>query len=234
MCPECFGSGRSPAQTARVSFIRYDGTYFDARGREVIAFLNDGETLRTRIRGVEFAGSDFDGMSPVDGSVDLAGFTLNGGALCGCSFAFDIPVPVIAESSEVSGCLHAELELGRPAPNGGIDRERLQLTLEYGDDRVASSGTSGWFEDELAQVQRQLPQSVFIKACINCLFSDYSPYGHGLYGQMMCFRNIKTEYLQVKSKRDFFSIHGRQDRLVQETYLCPEFSRRISGTGYRG
>jgi hypothetical protein len=78
----------------------------------------------------------------------------------------------------------------------------LQLTLEYGDDRVASSGTSGWFEDELAQVQRQLPQSVFIKACINCLFSDYSPSGHGLYGQMMCFRNIKTEYLQVKSKQD--------------------------------
>jgi hypothetical protein len=234
MYPEYFGLGSSRAKTARLSLIRYEGTYSDARGREVIAFLNDGETLRTTIRGVEFAGSDFDGMSPVDSSANLAGFTLNRGELCDCSFAFDIPVPVIVESSEASGRLHVELELGRPAPNGGIDRERLQLTLEYGDERVASSGASGWFEDELAQVQRQLPQSVFIKACINCLFSDYSPYGHGLYGQMMCFRNIKAEYLQVKSKRGFFSIHGREDRLVQETYLCSEFSRRISGTGYRG
>jgi hypothetical protein len=219
---------------ASMSLVRYDGTYTDAGGRDDIAFLNDGGTLRVTIRGVEFTGSDFDGLSPVAGSTNLGGFALHRDALCACSFAFDIPVAMIVEGSEISGRLRAELELGAPAPNGGIDREQLKLTLEYGDHRVTSSGTSGWFEDELARIQEQLPEAVFIKACINCLFSDYSPYGHGLFGGMMCFRNMKGEYLRVKSKRDFLAIHGRQERFVQETYLCPEFSRRVAGTGYRG
>jgi len=39
------------------------------RGWEVIAFLNDGKTLRNTIRGIEFSGPDFDGMSPVNGSI---------------------------------------------------------------------------------------------------------------------------------------------------------------------
>jgi hypothetical protein len=217
-----------------VSVVRYDGTYSDARGREVIALLNDGDTLRTTIRDIEFSGPDFDGMTPVDDSINLAEFTLHHSELCACLFAFDISIPVIIQGSEVSGILYVDLELGAPTPNGGIDRERLGLSLEYGEHRVGSSGGNGYFEDAFAEIARQLPQSVFIKACINCLFSDYSPLGHGLYGGMMCFRNIKAEYLQVKSKRDFFSVLGRQDRFVQETYLCSEFSRRIPGTGYRG
>jgi hypothetical protein len=213
--------------------VRYQGTYSDAQGQEVIAFLNDGKTLRTTIRGVEFSGPDFDGMSPVNGSIDLIGFTLNHGELCACLLAFNVPVPVIAQGSEVSGVLCVQLELGAPAPNGGIDRERLVIVLEYDEHRVASSGSSGgFFCDELADIERQLPESVYIKACINCLFSGYNPGGHGLYGGMMCFRNIKSEYLQVKSKRDFFSVVGRQDRFVQETYLCSEFSRRVPGIGY--
>jgi hypothetical protein len=51
---------------------------------------------------------------------------------------------------------------------------------------------------------------------------------------MMCFRNLKAEYVKVTTKEQFWSLHGRQDRLVQETYVCPEFERRIPGTGYRG
>jgi hypothetical protein len=218
-----------------MSVMRFYGTYCDARGQDAIAFLNDGETLRTTIRGVEFAGPDFDSMSPVDRTSDLVDFTLSRTDLCACCFAFDIPVPVVVHGTDAPGVLHVRLELGAPAHNGGIDRERLDLVLEYGEHRVASSGRSrGFFEDELADIRRQLPEHVFIKACINCLYSDYSPFGHGLYGGMMCFRNIKAEYLQVRSKRDLFSLHGRQDRFVQETYLCSEFSRRIPGTGYRG
>jgi hypothetical protein len=225
--------GRVEARKAEI-LVRYDGTYTDARGRDAIAFLNDGETLRVTIRGVEFSGPDFDGLSAVDGRAEIAGFSLHRGELCDCSFAFDIPIPVIVQGAEVAGRLHVDLVLGAPAPNGNLDREQLKLMLEYNEQRVASPGNSGWFEDELRDIQKQLSNSVFIKACINCLFSDYSFYGHGLFGGMMCFRNIKSEYLQVKSKRDFFAVHGRQDRYVQETYLCPEFARRVAGTGYRG
>ncbi|MGK0291332.1 MAG: hypothetical protein ACI86H_002799, partial [bacterium] len=42
------------------------------------------------------------------------------------------------------------------------------------------------------------------------------------------------EYLKVKNKDDFWSVHDRFDRMVQETYLCPDFQKRVQGTGYQG
>lgn len=86
----------------------------------------------------------------------------------------------------LDGDLLVELVLGAPAPNGGLDREQLRIVLEYDGQRFVGPGTSGWFEDELLSIQNQLPDDAFIKACINCLYSDYSPYGHGLFGCMMC------------------------------------------------
>tara|TARA_R110000850_G_scaffold275084_1_gene413662 strand:+ start:2131 stop:2304 length:174 start_codon:yes stop_codon:yes gene_type:complete len=56
----------------------------------------------------------------------------------------------------------------------------------------------------------------------------------GYLGDMMCFRNLKQEYLQVKSKQEFFHIHDHFERQVQETWLCDEFELRVPGTGYRG
>ena len=216
--------------------VEYPGTYLDTRGREALTVTNDGEVLRTEIRGVEFAGTDFDALSPVEGAASdsFDTFVFNQNCLCACTIDLKIPIPVVVDRSEVQGTLHVELKLGSLSANGGIGHERLQLVLAYAQQQIPSSGRSGWFEDELLKIQRLLPDGVFIKACSNCLYSDYSPYGHGLYGEMRCFRNIKTEYLRVKSKSDFWKVHDRYDRLVQETYLCSEFSRRAAGTGYRG
>jgi hypothetical protein len=214
---------------------RYPATYVDARGFETTTIENDGETLRLTLRGVEFAGRDFDSLEPVGTALDPAwGFTLSQGDLCSCRIECRIPVPVQDHGTLRDGVLLVELVLGDPTPNGGIDREELRIVLEYDGRRFIGPGTSGWFEDELLGIQAQLPEGIFIKACINCLYSDYSPYGHGLFGGMMCFRNLKTEYLRVTTKKEFWSVHGRQDRFVQETDLCPEFERRIPGTGYRG
>ena len=99
---------------------------------------------------------------------------------------------------------------------------------------TAVANESGWFEDELLEIQNQLPEDVFLKSCINCQFSDYSPYGHTAFGAMMCFRNIKEEYNKVHSKEDFWKVYDRYDRIVQETFVCDEFECRVSGTGYRG
>jgi hypothetical protein len=44
----------------------------------------------------------------------------------------------------------------------------------------------------------------------------------------------QAQYLKVTTKDEFWTVHDRYDRMVQETYLCPEFERRIPGTGYRG
>ena len=214
----------------------YPAKYTDAHGSEETNISNDGETIRMDIRGVNFTGTDFDSLEPSgDTQQDqLAHFALNHNELCSCRIECAIPIPVCGHAKQALGTLSVELILGDPEPKGGLDRETLQITLACDYGRFAGSGKSGWFEDELLEIQSQLPDGVHMRACINCLYSDYSPYGHGAFGCMMCFRNLKSEYLAVKSKQEFWSVHNRYDRMVQETYLCPEFKRRIPDTGYRG
>ena len=102
---------------------------------------------------------------------------------------------------------------------------------------IAAQDNGGWFETALLDLQAQLrtlPEPLSIKACISCQYSDYSPYGNGLFGSMLCFRNIAAEYSQVTDKASFWAVHDRFERQVQETYLCPQFALRKPGTGYRG
>ena len=126
-----------------------------------------------------------------------------------------------------------------PLPTGQMDRERLTIRLAVNGQTFQSDGKSGWFEDEMLDVQRKLPPGTFIKTCINCAFSDYSPYGHGLFGNMFCFRANKEGYRGLPSGENFekdayFDVMDTVSEMVQETFLCPEFERRKPGTGHRG
>lgn len=209
--------------------------YKDKSGVEKSIMHSDGFSLTTVIRGITFKGTDFDKIKP-DKNVDslmLKSFTLNHGDLCNCIFECFIEIPIIRNERIVNSQLKVVLELGNEKPNGALDKENLSLSLHYNGETIIISG-AGYFEDALLEIQKQLPEGTFIKACISCAYSDYSPYGSGLFGTMMCFRNIKKEYLQVKSKDDLFEIHDRYDNLVQETFCCDDFQKRISGTGYRG
>jgi hypothetical protein len=121
------------------------------------------------VRGVVFAGSDFDSLEAA-GEPDfarLASFPLHRGSLCSCLIEADIPIPAAAPGGTDEGVLMARLELGNPAPSGGLDRERLSLELRLGGRAFASSGRSGWFEDEMLDVQGQLPPGTQIRPCIN-------------------------------------------------------------------
>lgn len=214
----------------------YPATYSDFRGTESTVLTNDGDLLRLTVRGVELSGPAFDSLYPPPDATpeQLGQFTLCQGSLCACRIECRMPVPVEENGRIVEGFLNVDLTLGNPTANGGTDRDELRIALEYAGRRIAGTGTSGWFEDELLDIQKQLPAGVHMKACINCLYSDYSPAGHGSFGGMMCFRNLKADYLKVKSKAEFWPVLHRCDRIVQETYLCPEFERRVPGTGYRG
>jgi hypothetical protein len=216
--------------------VNYDARYTDRFGQEFTSIANDGATLSMVVRGVEFKGTDFDSLEPVAGTEPdrLASFTPQGGSLCSCVIEADIPIPVATPGGVEEGVLTARLELGNPAPNGGLDREHLTLELRVGGWAFRSSGRSGWFEDEMLDVQNQLPPGTHLRACITCAYSDYSPVGHGLFGGLACFRDNKAEYLAVRSKADLFRIWGTMTGFVQETYLCPQFERRQPGTGYRG
>jgi hypothetical protein len=219
----------------------YPAKYKDRISTEQTTIENDGEMLTMVVRGVRFRGNDFDGFEPqeVSDAKALSLFRLFHGSLCFCVIEADIPIPVVTPTGTVDGLLTFELELGEPLPTGQMDRERLKLTLVVKEDTYSSEGETGWFEDEMLDVQRKLPPGTFMKACINCSFSDYSPYGHGLFGNLICFRANKMGYLGLPSGKDFdkknyFAVMETVSDMVQETHLCPEFERRAPGTGYRG
>ena len=227
--------------TADDAVKTYSARYKDRYGEERTTILDDGGSLTMVVRGVQFRGRDFDGFEPESGSdpVQLASFTFLHGSLGACVIEADIPLPVVTPTGTVDGRLTFELELGEPLPTGQMDRERLTLRLAVNDQTYSSDGKSGWFEGELLDVQRKLPPGTFMKACINCAFSDYSPYGHGLFGNMICFRANKAGYLALPSGADFekdayFAVLDTVSEMVQETHLCPEFERRTPGTGHRG
>jgi hypothetical protein len=219
----------------------YPARYKDRFGEERTTIVNDGRTLTMVVRGVRFLGSDFDSFEPEDVSdpTQLSSFSFLHGGLCSCLIEADISVPVVTPDGEINGLLTFDLELGNPLPNGQMNGERLKLRLETNGQTYHSDGKSGWFEDEMLDVQRKLPSGTFMKVCINCAFSDYSPYGHGLFGNMICFRANKVGYLALSSsadfdKDDYFDVMDTVSEMVQETHLCPEFERRAPGTGYRG
>jgi len=219
----------------------YRAWYKDRFGEEDTTILNDGETLTMVVRGIRFRGTDFDGFEPqaVSDPAKLSSFTFLHGSLCYCTIEADIPVPVVTPTGIVDGVLTFELELGKPLPTGQMDRERLKLCLTVNDQTFSSDGKTGWFEGEMLDLQGKLPPGTFMKACINCAFSDYSPYGHGLFGNLICFRANKKGYLALSSGEDFskdayFDVMETVSEMVQETHLCPEFERRAPGTGYRG
>jgi len=212
---------------------RFFGLYSDALGSEAVEFETDGTDLRCRLRGVDFYGPDFELLEPIPGSPPdrVNQFSLWSACLCSFSLSLEMPISVSAEGGLAEGRLQANIFIGDSAR---LDSPTtLRLTLIVGEDRYSGSGRSGWFENELLEIQALLPSGTFLKACINCQYSDYSPAGHGFFGWLNCFRFMKKEYLDSPGKMHLLAIE-RAAGTVQETFLCPDFERRIPGTGYRG
>lgn len=213
----------------------YPARYHDDSGDLDGVIENDGRTLRLKLGAVEFSGTDFDGLEPTQRDSLPERFTLDRERdLCHCALDFAIPHAVLTGTGREEGFLHVHLELGKPRVTGGLDHELVRLELRVGERRFASRGASGWFEDELDDVQRALPSGWHLHSCYGCAYSDYSPAGHGLFGGLACFRGNKSGYLAVEDKVDLFKVWPTLTESVQETYVCPEFDRRRPRAGYRG
>jgi hypothetical protein len=153
----------------------YPKKYSDAYGTENTVITNDGEDLRVTIRGIEFFGGDFDSLEIVydrtPEELKSKNLVLNHNDLCSCKIESQITVFIEDKKKRSKGILLMELELGEPASNGGITSEDVKLTLEYKKEKFSSRGKSGWFEDELLEIQEKLPEEVFMKACIMIVFT---------------------------------------------------------------
>jgi len=227
-----------------VKSMRFEGT-FEAPGSDqsdVIEWLIreshqstppwSGSTYEiiTTIRSIRFSGGSFDTLDPDPDSTaeaEKAGLTIGGVGLTGCTLSGRLPCVIDVNGSSIDSSIDFVLDL-REVDNRAIP---ANLRLSLSGDLSAVEIVDDWFEDGLLRLEDALPDHVRLRSCITCLYSDYSPAGHGLIG-ILCHREAKDQYLAVASKADYWSVPVTEE--VVETYVCGEFVRRIPGTGYRG
>ena len=216
----------------------YPAKYFDKFGEENTTIQNNGKELKMVVRGLEFTDTSFDSWEPTDkNNPELLNLFLIHpmfNTLYQYKLEFEIQIPVVKQIQTLQGILKVNLEMVGLETNKAGGREDLKLELYVDGKEFSSCGKHGWFEDELQEIKAALPEGMYIKSCINCAFSDYSPAGFGLFGWLACFRNTKQEYLSLTGKEAYFKLQDKIAEFVQETFLCPEFEKRVPGTGYRG
>ncbi len=227
----------------------YPCTYTDLKGSEQIMLRNNGQQICTTIRGVNFKGSEFEALDPDEEADDtlLEQFsdfeysTLNGGkgrSLFNFRLDFVMPLPILTHSKLVTGDLRVHMRLGDDIERDpAYEVDYLKLWLDYEDVHLEARKESGHFEIDLNDIMTQLPNSDSIQTCINCQWSDYSPYGSGMFGTMMCLRNYKTMYQKVFNKTAFLQMVYPEGKAigfdcVQETYCCDQFEKRDRTFGY--
>jgi hypothetical protein len=112
---------------------------------------------------------------------------------------------------------------------GGTRAGQLRLSLVR--DGVTYAVNDDWFEDGMQRLEQRLPAGTRLVCCVTCLFSDYSPAGHGLTG-IRCHRDAREQHLAVRFKLDYWPVPVTE--VVPETYRCAEYQRRRPGVGCRG
>jgi hypothetical protein len=219
----------------------YPGRFSDHSGDDPASVENDGARLLLSVRGVSFVSTDAVTWRPAEAALSYeqaSRFDWRSGHLVNCAVRWKMPLPVLCDGRKRM----AELNVAVHVPPGealpGSDWADLRLALVYGGLTYASRGGSGDFENEMLDLQRQLPDGTSIYACITCQWSDYSPTGHSPFGDMVCYRRCKCAYAAARGKRPFLNESLWVDRgaipRTQETHRCRDWRLREPGTGYRG
>ncbi len=211
----------------------YPAVYRDVHGKENTVIENDGNKLRTTIRGVELVADAPDGFSPAESTPFemLARLPLYLGDLCSYVLDFDIPTRIIADDRLAEGLLHLRYELGDPrgdeSAHRGLDREDITASLTHANLTFATSKSYGYLEDAVAEIQTALPAGTYLKVCLNCAFGLESDMGCGAFAGLGCFRSAKEEARQVQNIFDVCRLWDRKTEFVQGIYVCPQFERRL-------
>jgi len=190
---------------------RYFAKYIDDLGEENTLIHNDGKILRMNVRNVEFSGDDFDSLQSDE----------QGDILSNCQIKCEIPIQLIANTDILEGMLKVWIDL-----RNSTDHPPLQIKLNYSDKEFISTGMSnGFFDEELWNLQKLLPQGVYFKTCLTCKLSNIGRY-EGMFGALGCYRGSKDEYFKIMGNQNPHTKYNLLDIVtedVQETYLCSEF-----------
>ena len=234
----------------------YQGTYTDSAGEDPAVVRFDATTIGFTTRGVAFMGGPDGYRTDLPaGSPALAPFTfvenLVGTAdglwetrqiLAGFKLCWGMPLEVVAHGREYPGEIRVIYHLLDPGgvrnEGGGVTASHtitnlIDLTVFYSYQRHSMT-SSGDFEKVLNYLIAAMGSGVHLKACIACAYGDYPLSGHGCYGSMLCFRNLKEEYLRIADdpepgQEEYRSLsHDERVLKTGELYVCPEFQPRTS------
>jgi len=146
--------------------------------------------------------------------------------LLNCKLKFRLPVKILKSNKDYDSFLELTLTYGNE--NEGIILQKLQL-----EETLIEIKNGHWLEVGLLKLIELLPTETKLKCCFSCSYSDYSVYGFGFFGCMICYRNAKKEYLEIKDKDDYVELIDKGVGFYLETYLCKEFEPRKKGIKYR-
>jgi hypothetical protein len=224
------------------NLVKYIGTYQDSNGIEEVTIINNFKNISFRLGEFNFVGRYFDDFELIGYDnftlEQLKRFTFRtvniykseriGFELINFILTFSIPITILNLETKqlIPTSLLIKLNI-----NSKDNDTKIILKLIYND--MEYSGTSSLFEGAAQQINEQIKGEFTIKNCFWCLYSDYSVYGQGLAGSMLCFLKFKDQYLKVKNKDDYMEM-PTDVPLIQEIYSCDSFETRKPGTGYRG
>ena len=205
----------------------YPAKYTDKNGEFETMIRNDWKNLQFKVKNVEFFGTSFDSFqpnkfTPMD---NLVIFDLDKhNELCNYQIKCEIPVIVLESSKETKAILNVKFERKTSQDEDLI--YKLLLTMKYRDEEFQSTVLED-FEECLGQISsqlRKLPNEPALKCCFGCGLSDYSVYGHGIFGSLLCFKKQKDKFLDMKTRFDYYDLLEEKNlEYVQETYLCSEY-----------
>ncbi|WP_103070098.1 DUF6304 family protein [Aquimarina sediminis] len=211
---------------------KYIATYQDKRGTETIDIESDGSDMYFTLRDIEFEGHDFEMLS---GEIDETKFDYEkyedgSGDLTNFKITVNIPIQLFnAQTNKTfTENLTAYIEVGETTTIDGLESEIdcLILTTSFGEFIVKKK--LEWMEDALIALQNQLPENIYLKTCLSCKYSNYSPFGNGMFGGIYCFNKIKEQLVELNGKHDLLDIWTKEamDKgdifSVQETFDCSE------------
>jgi len=193
--------------------------------------VKEGNSILMLLEAKLFQGQEFDSMEllfpETYSDEEKKTFTFNQNCLCDCGFMWTIPVKMVVGAKEMTSNLECTLELGIPAPHGGISYEKLKLILKSGYLKpIETKLKSEHFSEALDEIQQKLGSKAYLRICYFCQYSDYHVAGGSLWGSMYCFRNQKQDYLQAITKEEYINVLRNCNARTYETDLCPEFLLR--------
>lgn len=218
----------------------YKGTFTDKNGTRNIEILNDYEDLSLTIDGFQFRGSALDSFSLVDVEKNeekaLAHFDLRKHKsnqpeiyyldLYIYQLTLQIPQKIIEMSTkkEFEIMMDFQLEL--------MERfEQAIVSFQINGEHFQAK--NGFMEMILDDLQYQFKGKYRFKNCYGCMYGDYSVYGQGFMGSILCFKNQKEAYLKVQNKDEYMQLE-MHDSQQQELFCCDEYEIRDRSVGYRG